>query len=83
MVKWTPEDMETAINAVNAKEMSIRKAAYVFGIPKSTLALHIGPNDLGKVGKPTILACDEELLLVALIVVMNVTKKMIKIILIH
>ena len=43
MVKWTPEDMETAINAVNAKEMSIRKAAYVFGIPKSTLALHIGP----------------------------------------
>ena len=40
MVKWTPEDMEAAVNAVIDGEMTMRKAAFTFGIPKSTLATH-------------------------------------------
>ena len=71
MVKWTPEDMEAAVNAVNDGEMTMRKAAFTFGIPKSTLATHVGSNDLGKVGKPTVLGWEEELLLVTLIIFMS------------
>ena len=38
MVKWTPGDIETAVNAVNDGKMTIHKAEFTFGIPKSTLA---------------------------------------------
>ena len=38
MVKWTPEDIETAANAINDGEMTIHKAEFTFGIPKSILA---------------------------------------------
>ena len=38
MVKWTPEDIEKAANALNDGEMTIHKAKFAFGIPKSTLA---------------------------------------------
>ena len=34
---WTEENMKLAIIAVESKELSIRKAAVVFGVPKDSL----------------------------------------------
>jgi len=35
--KWTQEDLQNALVAVNENKMSIRKAGNVYGVPKSTL----------------------------------------------
>ena len=70
MVEWTKETMESAVNAVK-DGMTVRKASIVFGISKTTLQSHVNNDDIGNVGKPSVLEWQEELLLVTLIVFMS------------
>jgi hypothetical protein len=61
--KYTEEDMENAINAVQNKEMSQNKSAAKFGVPRSTLSDKL-KNKYGNVsGAPTLLGQAVETLL--------------------
>jgi len=61
MPQWTKEQLQEAIHKVKAKQLSLNKAAQMFGIPVSTLHshLHEGPSKVGA-GRPTTLTYEEE-----------------------
>ena len=61
MPQWTKEQLQEAIQKVKAKQLSINKAAQMFGIPVSTLHSHLhgGPSKVGA-GRPTTLTHEEE-----------------------
>ena len=67
MVKYTEESLVKAVDAVMDKSLSVRAAAKMFSIPKSTLFDKLASNKevkIGKKGPPTILTADEETALV-------------------
>ena len=61
MPKWTKEQLQEAVQTVKVKQLSINKAAQMFGIPVSTLHSHVhgGPSKVGA-GRPTTLTYEEE-----------------------
>ena len=46
--------MENAIKAINEQGMSIKKAAFLYGIKRTTLMNHVKQLHAGKVGRPTV-----------------------------
>ena len=57
MPQWTKEQLQEAIQKVKAKQLSLNKAAQIFGIPVSTV--HGGPSKVGA-GRSTTLIYEEE-----------------------
>lgn len=59
---FTKDDLETAMEEVNSKHISIRSAAKHFNIPKSTLSRHCMKHNLmpERTGRPIIFSSEEE-----------------------
>ena len=62
------ENIISAVKAMHEKNMSIRKVAKIYNIPRTTLRRHYLKEETGKPGHPTILSKDEEEMLVTGIV---------------
>ena len=61
---YSGESMQNAIKAINEQGMSIKKAAFLYGINRTTLMNHVKQSHAGKVGRPTVLTPNEEALIV-------------------
>ena len=58
--KYSKEELEQAMTAVEANELSMRQAAERFNIPRSTLHDNITEKHKGQIGRKTVLTYDEE-----------------------
>ena len=67
LVGWSEEYFQKAIEAVNNYSMSQRQAAFVFGVPKSSLNDRLHEKHSGKNGRDTLLSSTCEMLLVTII----------------
>ena len=60
MPKWRDSEMMEAVARVQAKELSLNKAAKLYGIPVATLHRHVNTAGEIKPGRPTTLTYTEE-----------------------
>ena len=59
--KWTEGQLKSAIESVKSKQMSQRKAAATFKIPRRTLRNHLkSGNEEKSIGRKTVLTKDQE-----------------------
>ena len=70
LVRWSEDNMKKAIEVVNNNSMSQRQAAFVFGVPKSSLNNRLYEKHSGKNGRDTLLSSTCEMLLVTIILFM-------------
>lgn len=61
---YSTDNMQNAVRAVKENGMSIKKAAFLHGLNRSTLINHLKQYRCGPVGRPTILTQQEESLIV-------------------
>lgn len=61
---YSKEAMESAVNCVRNDGTSVKRAAEMFGINRTTLLNHTNNYKCNTVGRPTVLAPDEEQLIV-------------------
>ena len=61
---FSSESMQKAIEDIQANNMSVKKAAFLHGLNRSTVINHLKQQHTGKVGRPTVLAPNEEALIV-------------------
>ena len=68
-VQWTQENLVNAIEEVRHNKLSLGKAAFQYGIPKSTLSLYVaGKLAIGaKRGPASVLTTEEEKKLVTML----------------
>jgi hypothetical protein len=60
MPKWKKFSMEQAVQRVRSKELSLNKAAKIYGIPVATLHWHVHTTSRPIVGRPTTLTYTDE-----------------------
>ena len=63
-VKFTVETMNNAMTDVRNNLLSVKKAAFKYGLNRTTLINHLKNRHSGVVGKPTVLTRDEEAVIV-------------------
>lgn len=67
---WNEEAMNKAIRQVQSHKMSVREAALEYGVKKSTLQDRVREKVTDKLGRPTVLEREEEIILVERLVLM-------------
>ena len=61
---YSKESMEMALSDIAEKGLSIKKAAFLYGLNRMTLSNHLNGKRAGNVGRPTSLTPNEETLIV-------------------
>lgn len=61
---FAKDQMQRALADVQNNHMSMKKAAFLYGINRTTLMNHLKRRHCGPVGRPTLLAPNEEKLIV-------------------
>lgn len=61
---YSKESMDSALNCIRNEGISTKRAAELFGINRTTLMNHLKHFKCNAVGRPTVLTCEEERLIV-------------------
>jgi glutaredoxin-related protein len=61
---YDEQSMQNALVEIKENGMSVKKAAFLYRLNRTTLMNHLKSYHTGKIGRPTLLTVDEETLLV-------------------